>query len=1261
MCLHVFSIVFDCLLVVFDSKILRSVDYLNYINYCYDIRFGIQKYNWNDKQTQLKYNVPNNQDFAVEVEVEVTAAANINETNNNNKCMNSHNFILSNFLNLDLFARNIANKHKYIYLILATNGYKTMLHNFLFHASKFSSYHSILIITTDNEIYQLGNLMNISTYIYTTSTVTTMPKSVVNNETMNNSYDFGTILYQKLILFRTKIALKLLKLGYNPIIADIDTIWLDDPMTTILKQSNSDILITNDENEVCGCFIVLNNTINTINFWSNVTFMHQKLIENALLTSNSHLNSTENSNSMNNSNNLKKFSDSEQKILTNLIYNNSYNGNIFIKILNNENFPSGLQFFNYKQGLLKLQLQDTNGHTDSNNRPVIIHNNFLISNSMKINRFQRSNLWNIESFYSFNKFIKQFELNSFEYFNNKHPDKPSDKPSDKHSDKHSYTMEDPLQSFKHIFRNISKNYTIPSLNIVLPIHNTILSKKSYKILTQISIENLLFHSNLTSTSSSTLHSNSNQISKLYMKSNPPQYLTYRTFAIYDIALNSLEPLINIRTKFHENDEFGISIQAIVENNQKIDNLNESERESEIENENENNNYNNTYFALDRSDMGHEIAHNKVLQYRLLNHRNNPENNYQTNIQSNNPTNNQTKKKNDKSFKINYLIKVLTYNRPDSLKRLLDSLVNAYYNNYTINIEILIDGPKLLNENNENEIKLIELTKKISADFVWLYGTKIITIRKNNIGLANQWFHAWNPNLINRTNNQNSNETHNTQETDEHEAAFIFEDDIEVSKYYFQWTFERIDKYYSKQFDWHQLLDIAMNSFIQSNGTKDSLKQFILQNSGNPIFYGICLQKQHLNPINYPINLEINNGNQPFLYSLIGSWGPLLLPGPWLIFKKWINYLKLTYNNQNNNQNMKITDLFVGNLITNSYLTNNPTIWTPWIIKFGYETGLKCLYSNFPQNLSLITNYREIGENYQQKIGSSSELITDVIIHNDLLWNNHMNIQSSLQSAMHYIPEMNQLALYQYDYHIRRAGNFVTEKLFDKIFTLPNIQKHENNDINEYQYDSWMKYLEIINNNMKNIQIIYENNVIIKKSYELLNNELYLNGLDLIESILLPTSTIIHYEVTPWYDLLQYYDLKHQIYSINNCNYLQKYINLNNNDCIHFKDLNESNQSNELKYNPSLLIINFFQITNDIAINHQFLSFPMVEYLLLYGPCASAPTVIEFRTRNNQILFGNNDFNENQMKNENKIESETYMVIEDICLEGDNDLGLVLFK
>jgi hypothetical protein len=53
----------------------------------------------------------------------------------------------------------------------------------------------------------------------------------------------------------------------------------------------------------------------------------------------------------------------------------------------------------------------------------------------------------------------------------------------------------------------------------------------------------------------------------------------------------------------------------------------------------------------------------------------------------------------------------------------------------------------------------------------------VKIRKQNIGLAKQWYYASVP----------SSDT---------EIAFVFEDDIEVSPFYFKWAISAAQKYYT---------------------------------------------------------------------------------------------------------------------------------------------------------------------------------------------------------------------------------------------------------------------------------------------------------------------------------------------------------------------------------------------------------------------------------------------------------------------------------
>eukprot|EP01035_Chromulina_nebulosa_P018545 gene18545-24266_t len=237
----------------------------------------------------------------------------------------------------------------------------------------------------------------------------------------------------------------------------------------------------------------------------------------------------------------------------------------------------------------------------------------------------------------------------------------------------------------------------------------------------------------------------------------------------------------------------------------------------------------------------------------------------------------------------------------------------------MSLEIIVDGMRDLND----EVNVYKC-RQIANDFYWLHGNKTVTIRSTNYGLKRQWFHAWKPNSPN-------------------EVAFIFEDDIEVSPYYFKWTYHAIKKYYieyESQITSHMDLYNSIKSYLNTNSSK-SLDSYASSHGGEPLMYGICLQKQHLDPNHHPKKLVITNGHQPYLYSLIGSWGPLFFPITWNAFRLWWSNL----SNYNESYDPYTEDLF-----TNQFYNYNPNIWTPWMIRFAYETGLKCLYPNLPREV-----------------------------------------------------------------------------------------------------------------------------------------------------------------------------------------------------------------------------------------------------------------------------------------------------------------------
>ena len=151
----------------------------------------------------------------------------------------------------------------------------------------------------------------------------------------------------------------------------------------------------------------------------------------------------------------------------------------------------------------------------------------------------------------------------------------------------------------------------------------------------------------------------------------------------------------------------------------------------------------------------------------------------------------------------------------------------------------------------------------------------------------QWFHAWSP-------------------SGPHEAAFVFEDDIEVSSFFYRYGFVALEKYYCSNiedktsFQLNAHLDLlrgvraeigyqagrtipcseGIDSILldgppprrkgkkwifDANGTVDSLNDYAQKYSGLPVMYGVCLQNQHLDAMRESSKLSIKNNNKNFLY------------------------------------------------------------------------------------------------------------------------------------------------------------------------------------------------------------------------------------------------------------------------------------------------------------------------------------------------------------------------------------------------------------
>jgi hypothetical protein len=128
------------------------------------------------------------------------------------------------------------------------------------------------------------------------------------------------------------------------------------------------------------------------------------------------------------------------------------------------------------------------------------------------------------------------------------------------------------------------------------------------------------------------------------------------------------------------------------------------------------------------------------------------------------------------------IKVLTYDRIDSLLRCLNSLENALYGGDTVSLVIYVDHAFDSHQNapwddaSSQRISVSHASLKQIDDFNWSHGDKSVHYRVHNVGMQPQWLEAWWPESFN-------------------DFAFIVEDDMEVSPLYYRYFKKTVLQYY----------------------------------------------------------------------------------------------------------------------------------------------------------------------------------------------------------------------------------------------------------------------------------------------------------------------------------------------------------------------------------------------------------------------------------------------------------------------------------
>jgi hypothetical protein len=135
-----------------------------------------------------------------------------------------------------------------------------------------------------------------------------------------------------------------------------------------------------------------------------------------------------------------------------------------------------------------------------------------------------------------------------------------------------------------------------------------------------------------------------------------------------------------------------------------------------------------------------------------------------------------------------------------------------------------------------------------------------------------------------------------------------------------------------------------------------------------------------------------------------------------------------------------------------------------VCRFAYEFGAKCLYSNLPGNLTLISNHREKGENYDVTTGDFARLLNKDMVQflsaeppgksSAMISSFEKRYEVNyfdLLSSLSYFPSFTELSFYQYDFNQRRIGSLSSENPFPLL--LSTLSENNQNLIDKYLQES----------------------------------------------------------------------------------------------------------------------------------------------------------------------------------------------------------------
>lgn len=196
---------------------------------------------------------------------------------------------------------------------------------------------------------------------------------------------------------------------------------------------------------------------------------------------------------------------------------------------------------------------------------------------------------------------------------------------------------------------------------------------------------------------------------------------------------------------------------------------------------------------------------------------------------------------DKKYKNDIALVVVGYNRINSIKRLLDSLLRAHYSH---------DVPLVISIDNSGDEKLYDFVK----EFNWPFGPKFINIQSTRLGLKNHILQCGDLTRF-------------------FKAVIILEDDIFVSEYFYPYVEQAVDFYYDD--DRIAAISLYRNEFqglvmMPTLSIQDGYDGFLKQSIAS---WGQCwTDKMWASFRNWYDNEDCENFELVDMPSEIKSWG-----------------------------------------------------------------------------------------------------------------------------------------------------------------------------------------------------------------------------------------------------------------------------------------------------------------------------------------------------------------------------------------------------